>query len=370
MANVLILHTSIGLGHKSIAQNIAHALQREGFYVKVEDILQVESGWVVHAGTWLHRIVNRFFPWLWTWLYASTDHGILAKLTLPLRVMLAAKNSSQALKLIREFQPDLIITTQTSASAVVAYLKRTGAYKGKFAIAFSDYHLHTYWLYEEADFYLANTQEQKQEMAEHGIDPERVNVCGMTLEPQHVVDTERVRQDLNILPAGKIILVASGSLGTGLDFCLIERLSAHSEWYVIIVCGKNKKLHEILRQKFALPNVRVLGFFKPMQNLYAIADIFLTKPGGLTMAEALSFRLPIVLTHYLPGQELLNTRYLLARHLVLDGLQGSVEDLVKIELISGSFRKELKVNSTLPELIDFGQKVQTVVRKYMPKISS
>lgn len=113
---ILILHTSIGLGHKSIAENIGAALASNGYEVRLEDILQVQKGKLVNFGTTLYRIINVHLPWLWSWLYKSTDHGILFHLTLPLRVPLASKHHKKLLQIIQEFKPDLIISAQITAT--------------------------------------------------------------------------------------------------------------------------------------------------------------------------------------------------------------------------------------------------------------
>jgi processive 1,2-diacylglycerol beta-glucosyltransferase len=41
-----------------------------------------------------------------------------------------------------------------------------------------------------------------------------------------------------------------------------------------------------------------------------VADLLITKPGGLTTAEALSAGLPMIVTHPIPGPEELHVRYL------------------------------------------------------------
>ncbi len=43
------------------------------------------------------------------------------------------------------------------------------------------------------------------------------------------------------------------------------------------------------------------------------ADVFISKPGGLSTSEALAAGVPIVLLRPLPGQEQRNARYLVAR---------------------------------------------------------
>ena len=42
----------------------------------------------------------------------------------------------------------------------------------------------------------------------------------------------------------------------------------------------------------------------------AVSDLLITKPGGLTAAEALAAGLPMILTHPIPGPEERHVRYL------------------------------------------------------------
>ncbi|MDA6131239.1 hypothetical protein OSK38_28225, partial [Escherichia coli] len=54
-----------------------------------------------------------------------------------------------------------------------------------------------------------------------------------------------------------------------------------------------------------------------MNQLYNKADAILTKPGGVTISEALQKKLPILVHTSLPGQEEINLDYLLEKNLVL-----------------------------------------------------
>jgi len=49
-----------------------------------------------------------------------------------------------------------------------------------------------------------------------------------------------------------------------------------------------------------------------MPEWMAVADVLITKAGGLILSEGLGRGLPIILIGYLPGQEEGNVRYLLA----------------------------------------------------------
>lgn len=316
---ILILYTSVGLGHKYIALNIAYHLERAGFEIKLADVLQVQAGSMVKVGEWFHSLINRRFPFIWRWLYLSKA---FAKATMWLRVPLAGRNLGNIKKQIDDFHPDMVIATQTSASAPMTYMKQHAMFNGKFVIAFSDYHFHPYWYYKEADLYLVNIKEQAEELKKLGVLENKIAVCGITLKPQGLVDTEAVKQKLG-LTGKQVVLMSSGSLGIGFPESLMLEFAkllgqANSNYQLVIVCGKNEAVKQDLEQKSRANNlpVTVLGFYEPMAELFAITKVFLTKPGGLTVAEALRDNVEMLTTHFLPGQEELNYKYLIANGLM------------------------------------------------------
>ena len=349
---ILIFHTSVGLGHKSMAENIAAQLIEAGLEVKLADIGHVQQGGFSKVVVVVHQFINLHLPFVWAWLYFWGHYVIY-----PFRVFIARFNSRKLKKLILEYQPDLIISTQTTSSAVVSYLKRAGVYNKLFGIAFSDYHLHPYWLYSQADFYLANIVEQKSEMIQRGIPADKIFVCGMTLKSKLAVDVNSIKQKLNIKPEEQVILVGSGSLGTGFKEQLLHQLSKIANTKVLVVCGKNEQYKKYLEEKFVHTNILPLGYYSPMGELYAVADIFFTKPGGLTVAESLQYNLPIIITHILPGQEQLNLDYLLAK-----GLVEQVSDSVIEQIALADVRKQsLQTNPNVQPIINPSTNVKTAV---------
>ena len=342
---ILIFHTSVGLGHKSMAENIGSNLEAAGFTVLVADIGQVQKGKFEKYVTAMHRLINNRLPFLWGWLY-DFGHFII----LPFRVFIAGFNCKLAKKYIADYQPDIIISTQTTSSAVVAYLKKQKLYNGLFGIAFSDFHLHRYWLYDQADFYLANIAEQKEQMVKLGVPGKKIFICGMTLKPQAQVNISTIKNKLNISETKKVILVGSGSLGTGLDENLISQFLNKPNIKVIAVCGKNRIAYQNLKNKFAgAKNIIVLGFYPSMDELYAIADVFITKPGGLSVSEALRWFLPMIISHMLPGQEQYNFDYLLHNGFVMPHY-GDIAAQALEEVTTGSFKKALQHNPNLGKL--------------------
>jgi len=345
MKKILILYTSVGLGHKFIAQNIGWHLEQAGFEVKLADIGQVQKGSFQKNVVGIHQFINKHLSFIWDWLY---DWGYYV--VLPFRVSIAGFNSRSAKKLIEDLKPDLIITTQTTASAVVAYLKKRGYYKGLFAVAFSDYHLHDFWLYKEADFYLANIEEQKRAMIVKGVAKEKIFVCGITLKPKIVVDAGVIKSKFGVNNGQRIILIGTGSMGIGFDMEDLRGLSELDNVKIIFACGKNELLKREL-QSLGYPNIVPLSFYQPMDELYAVADIFVGKPGGLSTAEALRWHLPLVVSFTLPGQEKKNVEYLKKNSLIITR-EGKLSEFVRGELDGGRFKSKLRENPFIAVLTD------------------
>lgn len=348
MKKVLILYTSIGLGHKSIAENIGSVLTSSGYEVKLKDILEVQENWFSNLGKSLHKFVLTKLPFIWSFLY---DSKTFTKLTLPLRVKVASKNYEATKLLIDQFEPDLVITTQTAASAIISFLKSKGLYHGKFAITFSDFHLHEYWLYETCDFYLANIEEQKQDMVKLGIPENKIFVCGITLKPKLEINSRLVKEKFGIKEDDKVVLVGSGSLGYGVDKNLVTELISKKNVKAIVLCGKNVEAYEVLSKQFLNTNASILKYHSNMSELYAVTDLYITKPGGLSVAESLQWGLPILVSHMLPGQELHNYKYLQSQGLVMEAPINLVSDALE-ELETASFKNSLLNNQKVAKIVN------------------
>jgi processive 1,2-diacylglycerol beta-glucosyltransferase len=56
--------------------------------------------------------------------------------------------------------------------------------------------------------------------------------------------------------------------------------------------------------------ILVFGYIDNINELMSISDIIITKPGGITTAEALARQIPMIIVKPIPGQEASNTAYL------------------------------------------------------------
>ncbi|MDT2251420.1 glycosyltransferase [Paenibacillus larvae] len=81
----------------------------------------------------------------------------------------------------------------------------------------------------------------------------------------------------------------------------------------VVICGRNKSLRKRLERWSAqtLLDVHVIGYTKNVHDYMAMADLMITKSGGVTTAEAIARRLPLLIYKPLPGQEQDNIDYLI-----------------------------------------------------------
>jgi processive 1,2-diacylglycerol beta-glucosyltransferase len=102
-------------------------------------------------------------------------------------------------------------------------------------------------------------------------------------------------------------LITTGSFSIGPIEKIIDLL--YKDVQLLVVCAHNKRLYKNLKDK-NYPGVSVFGFVDNVQELMAISDIIITKPGGLTISESLAMNLTPIFITAIPGQETENIKVL------------------------------------------------------------
>lgn len=105
-----------------------------------------------------------------------------------------------------------------------------------------------------------------------------------------------------------------GSMGCGPIMSIARRIGRNlpDDQDLTIVCGTNKQLYRRLQRRFYdAKNVHVRSYVKDMALLMDSADLYLTKPGGISVTEAASMRLPMVFIDAVAGCEEYNKDFFL-----------------------------------------------------------
>ncbi len=320
---VLFLYLTKHSGHYSAAMAIETAMRRLDSHV---ESMLLDS--FSHANPVLSKVTLRAYlaalktaPEIWEWMY---DNPGFKERTAKIRELLNRGNSRKLQRVLGEFEPDAIVCTQAFACGVMASWKRaTGRTNPILVGVLTDFVAHRYWADPNVDLYIAPSEETRQNLVSQGVPPERVAAFGIPTNEvfQQPVDRAAVIAKLGLTPDLPKILVMGGSLGLGPMKSVIRKLNRLPQPFdVIAVTGKNQELQEQLARKG--PKLRhttkIFGFVDNVQALMEIAEIIITKPGGITTAEALVKKLPMIIINPIPGQEAKNTEYLLSQNVAVE----------------------------------------------------
>lgn len=105
----------------------------------------------------------------------------------------------------------------------------------------------------------------------------------------------------------------TGSMGCGPMEELTQLLanSLPTEYDVTVACSSNRQLLRRMERKFEdRPNIHVCGYIGNVSAMMDSADLFLTKPGGISTTEAMVKGLPMVLVNVVGGCETPNLEVL------------------------------------------------------------
>jgi len=311
---ILILYAGYGDGHYQAAKALKETFSEHGVRdVVMADLFRQANRAVYAISKYAYIKSYRVLPSVYGWLYNGTKHLRWHKF--PAR-RIQSYGLQTLHKMIRAEQPDFVIYT-FPMSAVQEIGKRLGIHIPSAAVV-TDFDFHRRWLHPGIDRYYVATADLKAKFVKAGIPEQRVVVSGIPVKPlfERTPPGELRDEDGNIPDrANHTILVMAGAYGVlhGIaDLC--DRLSRSEELRIVLVCGRNRPLQEEMEKRFReRRNVRIFGYVEQIHELMRISTCVVTKPGGVTLAEAIMMRLPILIYRPVPGQERNNARYLLHR---------------------------------------------------------
>jgi processive 1,2-diacylglycerol beta-glucosyltransferase len=163
--------------------------------------------------------------------------------------------------------------------------------------------------------YGVGSDEAKAQLIGWGVSPNRVVLCGIPIDPAFALafDEAEVLRALGLDPHRPVVLVMGSGMGPApLDEIIQSLERCGLPLQVLALSGRDhavKARLEGLRGRIAL-DLHVFGWSDNVPELMTAADLLITKPGGVTVAEALAVGVPMLLTHPIPGPEERHVRFL------------------------------------------------------------
>ncbi|RIM09306.1 MGDG synthase family glycosyltransferase, partial [Staphylococcus chromogenes] len=219
---------------------------------------------------------------------------------------------NRLLNLLLKEKPDLILLT--FPTPVMSVLTEQFNMNIPIATVMTDYRMHKNWITPNSERYYLATDDLKREFEQVGVPSEQIKVTGIPIPDKFEVEIDRTAwlQQNGLDPNAQTILMSAGAFGVskGFDQMIQRILDESPNAQVVMVCGRSKELKRQLSATFKdNPKVLILGFTKHMNEWMASSHMMITKPGGITISEALTRQVPMVFLNPAPGQELENAYY-------------------------------------------------------------
>ncbi len=314
---IVILTSDAGFGHRSAANAISAALTEmhpqdcQVFILNPHDdprvpgfLRDTQSGYdkVVRENRELHILS-----------YAASDNPV----TGPLYDGLVSILLSEPLRdLLARYRPDAVVNTYLQYHPPLENLYQRMDDPPPLLTVITDLtDVHRMWFSQVTDLCLVPTIEVYDQAVQSGIEPEKVIVTGIPVNPaltKPAADIRAAREAFCLRPDVFTPLVLGSKRVRGL-WEVIEKINASAlPVQLAIITGGDTDLYEQLKQVAWKKPVILCDYVQDIAPFLQIADCVISKAGGLVVSEALACGLPLVLVDVLPGQEDGNLEYVVA----------------------------------------------------------
>lgn len=334
-ATVIIMHASVGSGHRSAAMAVAEAFEilknsdnsalleglsiPEDLEVEVLDIL--DFGRIVFDGDKTASMftgATRPFYDL-SWRYTLTGRVLWGGGTIWSRIMYP-KFTEHVLKK----KPLAVICTHITAANVAVGARMLSNLHYPILCIPTDYEIEGLWPHRTVDLFCVANESMAETLRPRKVPEEKIVITGIPtrndFRNSHV--KSEVCENLSLPKEKMIVLVLAGAylprpyvhFRETLDKVL-PYLHTYTNMHFVFVAGNDEHYAEHLRQnikELGIANITVLDYVDEMAALMAASDLVICKSGGLTVTECICARTPMILLGRTYGQEKANRHMLTA----------------------------------------------------------
>jgi UDP-N-acetylglucosamine:LPS N-acetylglucosamine transferase len=271
-------------------------IEKEYDNVKVDiiDLFQELNPKSASAFSKMYNMVTKFSPLVYDMYYVikkKQENNFIDKFMID-------QNLDKAVDIIYQGDPDIIISTFPACSGYVSRIKEKLKFKTPLVTVMTDVVDSVEWIYDRTDEYWVPAKETKDFLISKAVEESMIRVTGIPVDEKFTIGKEiNYRKKKQILIMGDIIEKFDLDSKKRL-----EKLDSLDNYLIKIVTGRNKKLYnKLIKNDFK--NIEIIGFTNNISSLMAHSDLVVTKPGGLTLFEAINSEVPVITNFKSFGQE-------------------------------------------------------------------
>lgn len=368
MRPVHIVYVTAGNGHRMAARAVREEFDRMGVPNVIMDLLDFSSDLFKWSYSDVYAFVSEHSHLACRMMYDLTDQNREESVMLRFLESITMNQVTKFMRYIAENEPEVILCTHFFPLNVVSRMKKQGLYGGRIYTIITDYGLHRMWLNEYVDRYFIASEWIRTGLLDGGVPAERITMSGIPVmrayagcdgtPPEPSSDGRFRTLFVTSSIPNSLALDIMGSLGrTGVETDLT------------IVTGRNRDLLRDLERVDIPPNVRLstYGFVSDLDSFMRRSDLLVTKPGGLTVSEALCTGIPMILVNPIPKQEINNSMYLQENGAGI--LARSADDVGSIFLRLSRDRRQLATMRKRSRALAFPNAATTLVETILGETS-
>lgn len=366
MSKILIYSAGTGGGHLECAKVLQSKFIELGHEVVIVDFLKEINIRLDKFIVNFNSLITGNLPNLYGHLYYGFDNEINQKRFTSLLIKITRNKLYN--NIIVE-SPDLIIGTHSFLNGIIGYLKKNNLINIPFISLITDYIPHQNHIHEYIDAYITGGEDITQEFVNRNVPKERVYPFGIPIRDEFLnrIHTPNINKTFQILVMG-------GSLGLKDMKKSLQSLSQiERDIHITVISGNNIKLKEYFEKTYkdliADGKITIYGYYNDIATLMYNSDVLITKPGGITITEAISMNLPIIVPYFIPGQEKENLKYLIDHGLGIfikdqSELDSLIEDLMDNDYILHYMQSNMKKTTNTHSVLDIINLCEDLIQSY------
>ncbi len=366
----LIFSGAIGKGHDQAARALKDELYQRGYEADIVNIFHTIHPFFFRSVLGSYISALTVTPKLWGKAYYFTQEYQFYKLFDHLGTLF----QKHYLSLIEEHNCPFIVTTYYFATAFLAKLKEINKINIPVYNVITDLALHPIFIRENVDAIFTGAHNLEYYADLYNIPIEKFHHTGIPIRENEAIGQPKakIREELDLAPDQKIILISGGGLGLTDYDKVVEVLAQFPErLQILCMTAHNERALKKLANVETHHNVKAFGFIDDFTKYLAASDAVISKGGSVTLSEALACEVPLIIYNPVPGHEEENAKFLIDQGAAIKAeMTESLPLLLERVLYEEKYYEVLKQNAQRLKRPDAAKDCVSIILSMQKEIDS